>query len=107
VAPPHIEELAQQIVQLNLLELKELVDRIAQAFEFDDEVMAASYMNGAALMGATGGAANAEPVEEAPAKVIFDVKLIGTYLTFALWSSLSSAPVKPFHLLLTRMSIPH
>lgn len=80
VAPPHIEELAQQIVQLNLLELKELVDRIAQAFEFDDEVMAASYMNGAALMGSAGGAANAEPVEEAPAKVIFDVKLIGTYL---------------------------
>ena len=83
VAPPHIEEVAQLIVQLNLLELKELVDRIAQEFEFDDEVMAASYMNGAALMGSAGGAANAEPVEEAPAKIIFDVKLIGTYRTIA------------------------
>jgi hypothetical protein len=80
VAPPHLEELAQQIVQLNLLELKELVDKIANAFEFDDDVMAASYMNGAALMGASGGSGNSEPVEEAPAKVIFDVKLIGTFL---------------------------
>jgi len=84
VAPPHIEELAQQIVQLNLLELKELVDLIAEAFEFDDEVMAASYMNGAALMGSAGGGANSEAADLPPAKVIFDVKLIGTSSSSAL-----------------------
>lgn len=77
VAPPHIEDLAQQIVQLNLLELKELVDQIAQAFQFDDQVMAASYGASAMMGGGAAGGASAEPVEEAPAKVIFDVKLIG------------------------------
>lgn len=77
VAPPHIEALAHQIVQLNLLELKELTDQIAQAFDFDDDMMAASYGAGAAM--AAPGAAAAADAEPEEVKTIFDIKLIGTY----------------------------
>lgn len=73
VAPPHIHDLAHRIVNLTLLELKELTDRIAQHFDFDDSVMAASYSGGSAV-----GAAAAAPQEEQPEqKVIFDLKLVG------------------------------
>eukprot|EP00980_Cylindrotheca_fusiformis_P003659 scaffold818_cov136-Cylindrotheca_fusiformis.AAC.25 len=72
VAPPHVHDLAHQIVHLNLLELKELTNKIADHFGFDDEVMAASYGGGVAQAG------GAEPVEEAQKeKTIFDLKLLG------------------------------
>ena len=74
VAPPHVHELAHQIVHLNLLELKELTNRIADHFGFDDEVMAASY-GGGAVGGGGGEAAAAEEVVEE--KTIFDLKLVG------------------------------
>jgi large subunit ribosomal protein L7/L12 len=73
VAPPHIHQLAHEIVQLSMLEMKELTDKIADHFGFDDEMMAASYGGGAAMAGAGGEA----PVEEVAAKTIFDLKLIG------------------------------
>jgi large subunit ribosomal protein L7/L12 len=75
VASPHIHDLAHEIVHLNLLELKELTDKIAVHFDFDDEMMAANYGGGGGGGGAAGddGAA-AEAVEE---KTIFDLKLIG------------------------------
>lgn len=74
VAPPHIHELAHQIVHLNLLELKELTEKIADHYGFDDEMMAAQYGGGGvAVQGAAGGAAE-EVVEE---KTIFDLKLVG------------------------------
>jgi len=75
VAPPHIHELAQQIVHLNLLELKELTEKIAEHYEFDDEMMAAQYGGGGAVQGAGGGAGAAEEVVEV--KTIFDLKLVG------------------------------
>eukprot|EP00934_Nitzschia_sp_Nitz4_P005552 Nitzschia sp. Nitz4//scaffold148_size54725//40834//41622//NITZ4_006665-RA/size54725-processed-gene-0.16-mRNA-1//1//CDS//3329536769//5542//frame0 len=75
VAPPHIEALAHEIVNLTLLELKELTDKIAEHFDFDDEVMAASYGSTVMVAGGAGGAAAAEEVEEA--KTIFDLKLVG------------------------------
>jgi large subunit ribosomal protein L7/L12 len=74
VAPPHIHQLAHEIVRLNLLELKELTDKIADHFGFDDEMMAASY-GGGASMGVSGGGAD-EPAEEAVVKTIFDLKLV-------------------------------
>ena len=75
VAPPHIHELAHQIVHLNLLELKELTEKIADHYGFDDEMMAAQYGGGGAVQGADGGAAAAEEVVEE--KTIFDLKLVG------------------------------
>ncbi|CAJ1964000.1 unnamed protein product [Cylindrotheca closterium] len=72
VAPPHVHDLAHEIVHLNLLELKELTNKIADHFGFDEEMMAASYGGGG------GQAAAAAPVEEVQeAKTIFDLKLVG------------------------------
>mmetsp|Transcript_1192 Transcript_1192/g.2556 ORF Transcript_1192/g.2556 Transcript_1192/m.2556 type:complete len:267 (-) Transcript_1192:105-905(-) len=73
VAPPHIHELAHQIVHLNLLELKELTEKIADHFGFDDEMMAAQY-GGGGVAAAGAGAPEEEAVEE---KTIFDLKLVG------------------------------
>jgi large subunit ribosomal protein L7/L12 len=73
VSPPHVHDLAHQIVHLNLIELKELTNKIADHFGFDDEVMAASYGGGAVAQAA--GAGPAEEVREV--KTIFDLKLIG------------------------------
>ena len=75
VASPHIHELAHQIVHLNLLELKELTDKIADHFGFDEDMMAARYGGGGAV-GAPGGAGAAE-ADVPEAKTIFDLKLIG------------------------------
>jgi large subunit ribosomal protein L7/L12 len=75
VAPPHIEQLALEIVQLNLLELKELTDKIADHFGFDDAMMAASYGGGAAMAAGDGG--GGEAPAEAEVKTIFDLKLVG------------------------------
>jgi large subunit ribosomal protein L7/L12 len=72
VAPPHIHDLAHEIVNLTLLELKELTNQIADHFGFDDDVMAASYGGGAA---AAATPAASEQVEEE--KTLFDVKLVG------------------------------
>jgi large subunit ribosomal protein L7/L12 len=70
VAPPHVHDLAHEIVHLNLLELKELTNKIADHFGFDEEMMAASYGGG-------GQVAAAAPVEEVQeAKTIFDLKLV-------------------------------
>jgi len=74
VAPPHIHELAHLIVHLNLLELKELTNKIADHFDFDDEMMAANYGGGSAGSAGGGSGGEAEVVEE---KTIFDLKLVG------------------------------
>lgn len=73
VAPPHVHDLAHKIVHLNLLELKELTNRIADHFGFDDDVMAASYGGGAVSQAA--GEGPAEEIQEE--KTIFDLKLLG------------------------------
>jgi large subunit ribosomal protein L7/L12 len=73
LAPPHVHDLAHEVVNLSLLELRELTSKIADHFGFDDEVMSASYGGG---MAAAGGApAQAEEVKEE--KTIFDLKLVG------------------------------
>lgn len=76
VAPPHIHELAHEIVRLNLLELKELTDKIADHFGFDHEMMAASYGGGTGTA-SDGGAVTGDAAEEVEAKTIFDLKLVG------------------------------
>ena len=73
VAPPHVHDLAHQVVNLTLLELKELTNKISDHFGFDDEMMAASYGGGMAVA-AEGAAAQEEEKEE---KTIFDLKLVG------------------------------
>lgn len=71
VAPPHVHDLAHEIVHLNLLELKELTNKIADHFGFDEEMMAASYGGGG------GQAATTAPAEEVQEeKTIFDLKLV-------------------------------
>jgi large subunit ribosomal protein L7/L12 len=72
-APPHIEALAHEIVNLSLLEVKELTDKIADHFGFDDAVMAASYGGGAVAAAGPADAALEAPAE----KTLFDVKLSG------------------------------
>lgn len=69
-APPHLHDLADEIVRLNMLEVKELVDRIGEHFGFTDDEE--DYMDGG---GADGGGA---AVEEAKVeKTAFDLKLTG------------------------------
>ena len=72
LATPHLHELADEIVRLNLLEVKELIDRMGDHFGFDDEV----DMSGMGGGGGDGGGA-AAAVEEVVEKVIFDLKLTG------------------------------
>jgi len=70
-APPHLHDLANQIVRLNMLEVKELVDRIGDHFGFTDED---DYMDDGGAGGDGGGGA----VEEAKVeKTVFDLKLSG------------------------------
>jgi len=69
-APPHVHELADEIVQLNMLEVAELVERMGDYYGFDDE---AAFGDGGGEGG--DGAAVEEVVEEA--KTAFDLKLTG------------------------------
>jgi large subunit ribosomal protein L7/L12 len=73
LAPPHVHDLAHEIVNLTLLELRELTSKIADHFGFDDDMMAASYGGGMAASGPATEQAE-EVVEE---KTIFDLKLVG------------------------------
>jgi len=73
-APPHLHELADGIVRLNMLEMKELVDRIGDHFGFTDDEE--DYMDGGGAGGdgaGGGGAAEEAKVE----KTVFDLKLTG------------------------------
>ena len=69
-APPHLHELADEIVRLNMLEVKELVDRIGDHFGFTDDD---DYMDD----GGEGGGGGAAAAEEVVEKTAFDLKLTG------------------------------
>ena len=71
-APPHLHELADEIVRLNMLEVKELVDRIGDHFGFTDDD---DYMDDGGEGGSGGGGAAA--AEEVVEKTAFDLKLTG------------------------------
>lgn len=70
LAPPHLHELADEITKLNMIEVKELVDRIGEHFGIEDDD-ASAFGGGGDDDGAEEEAA---PVEE---KTIFDLKLTG------------------------------
>jgi len=68
-APPHIHELADEIIRLNLIELAALMDRIGEHFGFDDSD---AFGPGDGDDASAGGDGGEEVVEE---KTIFDLKL--------------------------------
>eukprot|EP00956_Cyclotella_meneghiniana_P035545 scaffold115954_cov75-Cyclotella_meneghiniana.AAC.2 len=70
-APPHIHELADEIIRLNLIELAALMDRIGEHFGFDDSD---AFGPGDGDDASAGGDGGEEVVEE---KTIFDLKLEG------------------------------
>ena len=70
-APPHIHNLANEIIHLNLIELAALMDRIGDHFGFDDSD---AFGAGDSEDSSAGGAGGEEVVEE---KTIFDLKLEG------------------------------
>eukprot|EP00984_Skeletonema_dohrnii_P013585 scaffold5625_cov90-Skeletonema_dohrnii-CCMP3373.AAC.7 len=70
-APPHLHGLADEIVRLNMLEVKELVDRIGDHFGFTDDD---DYMEDGEGGGGDGGG---DKVEEIVEKTAFDLKLTG------------------------------
>ncbi|KAL9185686.1 hypothetical protein ACHAXT_003463 [Thalassiosira profunda] len=71
LAPPHIHELADEIVQLSMLEVKELVDRIGDHFGFEDDDGFDDDEGG----GGGGGGGDDAPAEEE--KTAFELKLVG------------------------------
>jgi hypothetical protein len=73
-APPHLHELADEIVRLNMLEVKELVDRIGDHFGFTDDD---DYMDDGGEGGGGGGGGGAAAAEEVVEKTAFDLKLTG------------------------------
>jgi len=70
-APPHIRELADEIVNLSMLEVNELATRLKEHFGFDDE----DEMVGQGGEQAEGGEAAEEEAKEE--KTAFDLKLTG------------------------------
>jgi large subunit ribosomal protein L7/L12 len=67
-APPHIQELADEILNLTMLEMKDLTDKVAEHFGFDDDVVVDEGV-------AEAGAAQAEEAEVKEEKTSFDLKL--------------------------------
>jgi len=70
LADPHLHALAEEIVTLNMIEVKELVDRVADHFGIKDEGIRPAGLSG----GAGGGMEELEEVQE---KTVFDLKLTG------------------------------
>ncbi|KAL3780863.1 hypothetical protein HJC23_001596 [Cyclotella cryptica] len=63
-APPHIHDLADQIIHLNMMELKSLMDRIGDHFGFEED-------------GGTGGEGAAAAVVAEVEKTTWDLRLAG------------------------------
>eukprot|EP00560_Eucampia_antarctica_P000800 CAMPEP_0197831354 /NCGR_PEP_ID=MMETSP1437-20131217/9569_1 /TAXON_ID=49252 ORGANISM="Eucampia antarctica, Strain CCMP1452" /NCGR_SAMPLE_ID=MMETSP1437 /ASSEMBLY_ACC=CAM_ASM_001096 /LENGTH=264 /DNA_ID=CAMNT_0043434231 /DNA_START=24 /DNA_END=818 /DNA_ORIENTATION=- len=70
LAPPHIHDLADQIVHLNMLEIKELVDNIGEHFGIEDD-------DGAMDFGGGGSADGGQEEEVKEERTAFDLKLTG------------------------------
>lgn len=69
IAAPHLHDLAQEIVTLNMLEVKELVDRIGEHFGIDE--------NEEDDFGDEAGGGAEAAAEEKEEKTAFDLKLTG------------------------------
>lgn len=70
LARPHLREIADEILNLSLLEIKELVDRISEQFGFEDRDIPIG-----GVAGGGGGGAAAAPEEKEEEKTAFDLKL--------------------------------
>ena len=76
-APPHIHDLADEILALNMLEMKELVDRIADHFGFDvNSVVMGLGGGGGAVDDDTSDSSSQEEIKE-EVKTVFDLKAGG------------------------------
>lgn len=74
LASPELHALADEIVHLSMIEVKELVDRVGEHFGFvDDEDDDYAGGGGGGGGGGDAGAAKEEVVE----KTVFDLKLVG------------------------------
>jgi large subunit ribosomal protein L7/L12 len=71
IAPPHLHELADEIVGMSMLEVKELVDRVSEHFGFEDGE------DEEFIDGEGDGSGGGEEVKEE--KTVFDLKLTGFY----------------------------
>jgi large subunit ribosomal protein L7/L12 len=78
-APQHIHDLADEILNLSMLEMKQLVDKVAEHFGFDTQAVAMSLGGGGGGAAAAGGDEGEEGKEEAAVeeKTLFDLKLVG------------------------------
>jgi large subunit ribosomal protein L7/L12 len=74
-APQHVHELADEILNLTMLEMKQLVDKVADHFGFDTQAVAMSLGGGAAASEEGGEVAKEEEVVQE--KTLFDLKLVG------------------------------
>jgi large subunit ribosomal protein L7/L12 len=73
VAPAYISEMAEEIVNLTLLEMNELVNKIAQHYGFHEGMLSPDDVGGGGDGADDDDEGNAEA---APAKTTFDVKLV-------------------------------
>lgn len=72
--PPHIQQLADDILHLNMLELHELVNNVQEHFGWEDADLQGG---GGMMMAGGGGGAEAAEVEAVVEKTTFDLKLEG------------------------------
>lgn len=70
-APPHLQELADEMVHLSLLEMNELINKIADHYGFNEGMLSPDEVDDGED---DEPAEEAAPVEE---KTIFDIKLVG------------------------------
>jgi len=74
LAAPHLHSIAEEITQLNMMEVKELVDRVAEHFGIEEDDTPHPDGGGGGGDADGGGGAEAEEVVE---KTTFDLKLTG------------------------------
>lgn len=76
-AAPHLHELADEIINLKIMEVKELVDKVAEHFGIEDDVDAFGFGGGTGGGGGgEGGEGGAAAEEEKVEKTAFDLKLV-------------------------------
>lgn len=74
VTTPKVQALVDDLVSLNMLEVKELTDSLKEKLGIDDSVVMPMQMNPAMFAGMAGGAPSA-PEEKVEEKSAFDLKL--------------------------------
>jgi len=73
---PELAELADDVLKMNLMEVRELTKRIAEHFGMDDDVIGGGLSGGGGGGGGSGGAGEEEAAAEEEERTHFDLKLI-------------------------------